>query len=147
MCELFNRKLSDDAVAFWMEELTPAYGPHLFEALRLACRETWMPSVGWVLSTAERLERQERERQRDEDRERRKREYEAAIEQRKRQWDALSQEERDRYNAAFDAMRAELKRAYSGASMLSWLDSDPNRGIGSYRHIAHYSYPDEDLPF
>jgi hypothetical protein len=61
MCEIFNRQLSDDAVAFWIEELTPHYGPHLFTALREGMREKWMPSVGSVIDRATSLARTERE--------------------------------------------------------------------------------------
>lgn len=36
-------------MGLWIEELTPYYGEPLFKALRMACRETFMPSIGWVL--------------------------------------------------------------------------------------------------
>jgi hypothetical protein len=49
MAEMFNRNLSDDAMGFWLAELAPHYGPHLFEAMREAMRGKWMPSVDDVV--------------------------------------------------------------------------------------------------
>lgn len=49
MAEAHNRTCSDDLVAFWVEELAPHYGEHLFEAIRLCMRDKWMPSVNELL--------------------------------------------------------------------------------------------------
>lgn len=53
-------------MATWIEELTPFFGDPLFEALRAGCRETWLPSISWVLekrreilASAERIRRRE----------------------------------------------------------------------------------------
>jgi len=49
LAEAFNRTLSDDLVAFWVEELAPHYGENLFEAMRASMCEKWMPSINELL--------------------------------------------------------------------------------------------------
>lgn len=139
MCELFNRQLSDDAIAFWIEELQPIYGPHLFEALRVGCREKWMPSVGWVIDKAEEFKRLEENRKREEEFNRKnellKAEYEKAKEKRNEDWNLLTQEQRDKYNSEYDVWKNSVSVYYR-----SMLRSDDGRGIDRFRQIEDRSF-------
>mgnify|MGYP001587251162 CR=1 FL=1 len=133
MCELFNRQLGDDAVAFWIAELSPFYGDHLFEALRQACLEKWMPGVGWVIDKAKWLKEAEENQKRHEENERRKKNHEAEIKKREEDWEQLSQEQRNSFNAIFDEAQAELRRMYPNAT--AWMASDGSRGIARFRAV------------
>lgn len=62
MAEIFNRKLSDGAVAFWVEELFPHYGSRLGESMREAMRDKFMPAINAIIENVKAKEhRRERE--------------------------------------------------------------------------------------
>lgn len=60
MAEAHNRVLSDDLVAFWVEELAPHYGSILFDSMHATMREKWMPSVKEVLEPVRQHDLQQR---------------------------------------------------------------------------------------
>lgn len=49
MAEIHTRRLSDRALAFWVEALEPLYGPELIQALDAGCKSQHMPSLGDIL--------------------------------------------------------------------------------------------------
>lgn len=50
LCEIHNRKLSDEARRHWLKELLKyAEGKAIWKALDAGCNEGRMPSVSWVL--------------------------------------------------------------------------------------------------
>lgn len=69
MAEMANRKISDEALGFWIAELSPRYDEHMRQALEWGAKQKFMPSVSEIQDKAtdlmlkwrERLEQAERE--------------------------------------------------------------------------------------
>ncbi len=59
--EIHSKTLSDEALALWMESLTPTYSPATIVALKAGCREKWFPGLGWVMEVVATAQRRERE--------------------------------------------------------------------------------------
>jgi hypothetical protein len=45
MAEMANRKISDEALEFWIAELSPRYDEHMRQALDWGAKQKFMPSV------------------------------------------------------------------------------------------------------
>lgn len=58
LCDIHNRKLSDEGRRHWMSQLMPfATGKAIWKALEIAGNEKGMPSVAWVLEQQQRYAR------------------------------------------------------------------------------------------
>lgn len=74
LAEMYNRRLSDAAMEMWVESLAPRYGTALRKAMRKACQQQFMPSLGEVLEYVrrerenERIEEERAEAQRERER-------------------------------------------------------------------------------
>ncbi len=155
MCEIFNRQLSDDAVAFWMEELTTVYGEHLFTALREGMREKWMPSVGSVLERARAL----MSREESDKRQARRRKLDTRAAEldkiKKAEWDALPEEQREKFNAEWDAFWLKRTGNHRQGGEYARRSKEPRRGMGRFRSSVgdemqkiqeeKYGMPSDDL--
>lgn len=51
LAEIFSRRLSDSALALWVELLAEHHGPELLRTLRDACKQPRMPGPGEILET------------------------------------------------------------------------------------------------
>lgn len=132
MCEIFNRQLSDDAIAFWIEELTPVYGENLFLALREGMREKWMPSVGSVLERTRALIRSEQWQKKNTMALIADKRLKQLEDQKKAEWSALTQQQRDTYNKLDDERWGKIFGIFMPGGVEKKRD-DENRGMSFFR--------------